>query len=127
VGEISLAPGEEGPNVERTFGEGGADPFDPGGDADYETMLNTASWNPASQLISLDGLTPGNTYEIQIWIADTRDCCAGRTRTFATVEDDPSRSVQVNSGEFGDEQNFPGQYVLGTFTAQFDTLYLRHL
>jgi len=117
VGEISLAPGEEGPNVERTFGAGGADPLDRGGDADYETMLNTASWNPETRIINIDGLTPGNSYEIQIWSVDTRSCCVGRTRTFTTDENDPTRSVQIATGA-------PGQHVTGTFVAQSETVYL---
>jgi len=122
VGEISLSPGDEGPSLGRVFG-GSADPFNRGEDQDYETMLATATWNPETQLIGVGGLTPGSSYEIQIWVVDTRACCTGRSYTYTTEEGAPSKSVELKAGVFGDEANFPGQFVTGTFTAQSETTY----
>jgi len=105
---------------------GTADPYDRGGDLDYETLLTSATWTPTATFIELDGLTPGSEYELQIWVADTRECCTGRVRTFTTdpVFQELELETEVHSGVFGEETNFPGQFVTGTFTASATSEYL---
>lgn len=97
---------------------GGYDPYNRNQDQDYENLLTNGTYGGSNAgFIEIPGLTPGQQYQVQIWVADTRDCCAGRTWSFGTYDgDDPS--VNLNSGVFGNEGSFPGQYVIGTFTAQ---------
>ena len=97
---------------------GGYDPYNRNHDQDYENLLTNGSYGGnTAGFLEIPGLTVGQQYSVQIWVADTRDCCAGRIWNFGTYDgDDPS--VNLNSGVFGNETNFPGQYVIGTFTAQ---------
>jgi hypothetical protein len=100
------------------------DPYDRGNDADYEALIATGIWSGAAQIVTVTGLTPGESYRIQIWVVDTRSCCKGRIRTFTTdtTSADPAQTAELNSGVYGDETNHPGQFVIGTFTAKSDTL-----
>ncbi|WP_367875033.1 ThuA domain-containing protein [Luteolibacter sp. Populi] len=90
----------------------GFDPYQRGRDPDYETLLNAGSWSGGSGIIELPGLVPGRRYQLQVWVADTRPDYAHRLRTIGTAV--------LDSGAGGQEAGFPGQYVLGTFTAGYD-------
>jgi len=79
-------------------------------DANYNDLLQTATYEgngdgrPVS--FSWTGMTPGHTYEIQIWANDGRG--NGRTESFTGGS---NTSATVN---FGDA---PGRYIVGTFVA----------
>lgn len=95
----------------------GFDPYVRTGNADYDALLNSGSYNGGGpKFLEIKGLTVGQTYRIQIWLADTRAGTANRAFFFSTYDlSDPS--VELNAGVNGDEANFPGQFVVGTFTA----------
>jgi len=91
------------------------DPHNRGGDQDYEALLANGSYGGPG-FIEVPNLVPGQQYQVQIWVADTRGCCAGRLYNYGTFDnDDPS--VDLNAGNANDLANNPGQYVTGTFTA----------
>jgi hypothetical protein len=90
-------------------------------------LLATGSWSGGAQIVGIPGLTPGAQYLIQIWVVDTRSCCKGRLWSFSSdpLGTDPAQTAELNSGVNGDEANFPGQYVVGTFTANSGSLHFR--
>ncbi|MFT5188726.1 MAG: hypothetical protein ACI957_001748, partial [Verrucomicrobiales bacterium] len=91
-------------NAEGTFftGDGGAT-----GNADLDAVYNSHAYFGAGFSITLDGLTAGTEYQIQLLGAgDTRGCCDTRTQT----GDDLNGNV---SGEFVRGNSS----VVGTFTA----------
>jgi len=55
----------------------------PGGSADYNELLDYSRQSDAtlSGTVTLGALVVGATYEVQLWIVDTRPCCNNRTRT----------------------------------------------
>ncbi len=79
-------------------------------DANYNDLLQTAAYEgfgdgrPVS--LSWTGMTPGHTYQIQIWANDGRG--NGRTESF-TGGSNTSATL-----DFGDA---PGEYIVGTFVA----------
>lgn len=101
----------------------GYDPYNRGGDADYETLLNSGSWSGGSGFLEIPDLEVGGEYQIQVWVADTRVGTSNRTWTFDAF-DLTSPFVQLDSGAQGDETNFPGQYAVGTFTADYKTQFI---
>jgi hypothetical protein len=105
---------EPGPSLGARFT--GFDPFNRGNNADYENLLNAGSYAGAARFVEIPGLTVGESYRIQVWVADTRNGTGGRVWTYGTYDLTDER-VDLNSGTFGDEANFPGQFVTGTFTA----------
>ncbi len=105
---------QPGPSLGASFT--GFDPFNRGNNPDYETLLNSGSFGAAARFVEIPGLTVGESYRIQIWVADTRNGTGGRVWTYGTF-DLTDEVVDLNSGTFGNETNFPGQYVIGTFTA----------
>ena len=77
---------------------------------DYESLLRQNIWNAASVgTWTLSGLTDGNDYTVQFWVADTR-YGAAQASTFSdgTNVSDP---LLISTG----------QYVTGTFTADATT------
>jgi hypothetical protein len=108
---------QPGPSLgARAFG---FDPFHRGRDADYEMILQSGSWSNGPGFLEIPGLTPGERYQVQVWIADTRPGYAHRLRTLG----DPS--VTLDSGAAGNEAVYPGQHVTGTFTATHPNQVLR--
>lgn len=104
---------QTGPLLNDRYGD--FDPFDRPGDNDYDTLLSNGSYG-GSKFIEIPNLVPGQQYQVQIWVADTRDCCQGRIYNYGTYDvEDPS--VDLNAGVSTDLGNNPGQYVVGTFTA----------
>lgn len=104
---------QQGPVLNDRYGD--FDPYNRGGNQDYEALLAGGSYgNPG--FIEVPNLIPGQQYQVQIWVADTRSCCSGRVYNYGTYDaEDPS--VDLNAGVFGNEAANPGQYVIGTFTA----------
>lgn len=92
------------------------DPHDRGGDQTYEALLGTMSYSGTTATIVLPGLTVGHRYRVQIWLADTRNCCSQRLKTYDSGVG--SDEVILLSGP-------PSQYVIGTFTADATTQDLR--
>ncbi len=104
------------PGPSLGFRDIGFDPYQRGRDADYEVLLNSASWASGPGFLEIPGLTPGLKYLIQIWVADTRAANPHRIRTVGTYG--PGHPfAALDSGAGGNEAGFPGQYVTGTFTA----------
>lgn len=90
--------------------------FDPG----FNQVMNRADWsNPTTSTVTIDGLVPGEPYVIQMFVADTRNCCGmadGRSMEITGG----ANSTTVFMGSIGGVPN-PPQYVIGRFTALSDT------
>ena len=85
----------------------------------YNALLQNATWAASNTTLSLGSqnpLIPGQTYEIQLWIADTRGCCLNRQKHFGSAPD--SVEVTLNSGA-ADGSNT--DMVIGTFIADSST------
>ena len=84
----------------------------PGGNAAYGTALDLGRSSNSlapSGTVTLGGLVTGRTYQVQLWIVDTRSCCNTRNRTVSagnTVNTSASTGPNI---------------VLGTFTADAAT------
>lgn len=86
--------------------------------ADYDALLQFASWGGGTTEISLGTQNPlfvGAEYEVTVWLADTRGCCANRQKTYG---DGQGNNVTLNSGN-GD--GTATEYIVGTFTADGQT------
>jgi len=79
----------------------------------YNVLLETAAYasNTNSMAISWNGMTPGNTYLVEIWIHDGRNL--GGTR-WARFTGGTSTSGNVYYGSDGSGR---GQFIVGTFVA----------
>ncbi len=99
---IDFVPGPSLENSNFT----GADPDDRA-DADYDALLNTANWGVMTQSLIIDGLTVGEDYFIQLWVADTRGCCSDRVKTYDSGLGTPEVMLATSDPQF----------VIGTFTA----------
>ena len=83
-------------------------------DDNYNTLLKYARFSnegstPAT--FSWSGMTPGNTYLIQLWVNDGRDIGESRSET---VTGGANTSAPLS---FGSDGSGPGQYIIGTFVA----------
>jgi Tfp pilus assembly protein PilX len=83
-------------------------------DNNYNTLLQYArfsneGFSPAS--FSWSGMTPGNTYLIQLWVNDGRN--TGQSRS-ETVTGGTNTSAPLS---FGSDGSGPGQFIIGTFVA----------
>lgn len=93
----------------------GFDPYTrPSSNADYETLLNSGSWNGGPRFMEFTGLTVGQQYRIQIWVVDTR---AGANKRFEYDTYALTSPRATLSGGAGDFVANSGQFVTGTFTA----------
>jgi hypothetical protein len=101
---LTFTPFEyDGGNAEGTFwtGDGGTT-----GDDVLDSVYNSHGWNGAGASITLDGLTAGESYQVQLLGAgDTRGCCNTRNQA-------ASDGTNV-SGDFPRGNSS----VIGTFTA----------
>ncbi len=89
------------------------------GDAGFDAVLNRADWspnNPNSQDVIVDGLQVGESYAIQFFVADTRDCCNSRSMEITGG----GNTANVYMGDLGGSPN-PAQYVVGRFIAEQTT------
>ncbi len=80
--------------------------------ADYTAIVGGGIYQSGSFTITLNGLTVGNQYLVQIWVGDARDLGALRAET---VSAGGSTSGTLNFP--ANATGAPGQYVIGTFTA----------
>ncbi len=83
-------------------------------DSNYNSLLQYARFSNEQSMpatISWGGMTPGNTYQLQLWVNDGRNI--GQTRT-ETITAGKSTSAPLS---FGSDGSGPGQYIIGTFVA----------
>lgn len=80
--------------------------------ADYTAVVAGGIYQSGSFSITLNGLTVGNDYLVQIWVDDSRNLGSLRAETVS--------GGGITSGALSFPANAagaPGQYVIGTFTA----------
>jgi len=81
----------------------------------YNKILNGGAYSGASACtITLNTLTSGHSYLVQIWVDDSRGCC-GQNRT-ETVTSTGGNTVALSYNLPGGEGGV-GQYVIGSFVA----------
>lgn len=90
-------------------GFAGANPANAIGNANFDGLLNTASFGTTS--LTLSGLIIGDSYRVQMFMTDNRACCSGRT---VTVGDGGANSLVTPA--VGTPQS-----VIGNFTANATT------
>lgn len=83
-------------------------------DTNYNTLLKYGRFSnegstPAT--FSWSGMTPGNTYLIQLWVNDGRDIGQSRSET---ITGGTNTSAPLS---YGSDGSGPGQYIIGTFVA----------
>ncbi|CAN5336880.1 hypothetical protein BH23VER1_BH23VER1_02630 [soil metagenome] len=89
--------------------------FFPGftGDEDLDALLGSHSWasgNPGSASLTISGLTPGLSYQVQlVAVADARPCCSGRIYEPDDGQGNFDTAVMLQRGLY--------QSVIGTFVA----------
>lgn len=82
------------------------------GDGDYNALLQYATFaNETPSSFTWDGMTPGHTYLVQIWVNDGRNIGQTRYETF-TAGGDTSTNVF-----YGSDGSGPGEYITGTLVA----------
>ena len=84
----------------------------------YDTVLDGFDYdgnNPNTLTIS--GLTPGTTYDVQLWSLDDRDCCGGRTVNYDDGEESALTVFALNSNVS----------TIGTFVADGTTQQIVHV
>ena len=116
------------PNLASSFagGQNGYNGYgSPGtGDANYDALLQYAAFaNGTSITFSWGGMTPGHTYEVQIWANDARGATGARwenasggdigTTSYGT---DTSSAIGYSSPVFSGNAS-AGYYIVGTFVA----------
>jgi len=86
--------------------------------AAYQATLAGSPYNGgATVTVTLKNLTPGNSYDAQVWIEDARNFGSGR---FATLTSSGGNSVVLDYCST-DADGGVGQYSIGTFTADAAT------
>lgn len=88
--------------------------------APYQTLLNSGLLGGNSSTVltfTIGGLTPGQTYRIQVWSNDSRS--TGVPRTTILTSNDLSVTLRQNTAASGG--GGVGQYVYGIFTASSPT------
>jgi len=97
---------------------GAADRFvEPGGfDANFQLVMESFAFDGANpKLITLNGLTSGNIYQIQLFTSDDRGCCSARTQLWS---DDPTIGVGNETRVFSHVES---TFVIGQFIADSAT------
>jgi hypothetical protein len=101
-------------------------PFNALNSISYQRMLSTAWWNDgfdataattSRYTVTLNNLSLGNSYELQLWVSDARLNNVGQNNPglFVTLSDGVT-SVDLQNN-VNDVLGGIGQYVIGTFTA----------
>ena len=110
----SVTIGGMGSYYANTFGYAGS-PFN-GYSASYSNILSgAAAGGTAAGSATLNGLTPGHDYAVQVWVNDSRNNSGVWTRT-ETVSSTGGNSVSLAFNTF-QAAGGVGQYAVGTFTA----------
>ncbi len=91
--------------------------------AAYKLMMTGSVYNAANNTtgtVTLNGLTIGTTYQLQVWVGDPRSLSntVGRDQTIANVGGAGGQVMDFNVGNVG---GGVGQYILGTFLADATT------
>lgn len=96
--------------------------FDSGGgywgtstpDTNYNNLLKYGAYgtNGGNRTFSWGGMTPGNTYLVQLWISDPRNIGASRAATLFSGDGDLSSVITYPADGTG-----PGHFIIGTFVA----------
>src|SRR6267154_5691233 len=100
-----------GPTLDNGY-DGFGSPNTP--DSNYNTLLQygrVSNEGSTPATFSWSGMTPGNTYLIQLWVNDGRNIGQSRSET-VTGADITSAPLCYGSDGTG-----PGQYIIGTFVA----------
>ena len=81
----------------------------------YQTVLATAAWGSGSAgTVTLNGLTSGHAYTVQIWVDDSRGTYQYR---YESVTSSGGNTVTLYFAPNSNSAGAVGQYVVGTFTA----------
>jgi hypothetical protein len=88
----------------------------------YESLLTSAVTLKADRLLTLTmtGLTVGQTYEFQTWVNNSNRQNGFNNNLYETTVSDGTNEVNLYAGDNGADREIPpvpGQYVIGTFTA----------
>ena len=84
----------------------------------YSNVLNGGVYGSATAgTVTLNGLTPGEAYSVQIWVNDSRGAGSGRTEIATNVV---ASTATLDCNNF-DTLGGVGQYVVGTFLANSTT------
>jgi hypothetical protein len=83
-------------------------------DSNYNTLLSYGGYlfSSSNATFSWGGMTPGNTYQVEVWIADPRN--VGNSRAATLFGDGGDVSAVINYPADGSSH---GSYILGTFVA----------
>ena len=124
AGGVAIFSDAQMGNFDSTFVQGGGPPptiTDPA----INNLIGSGIWNP--QTVTLTGLTPGNTYLVQIISNDSRN---GRNENFITILGDGVNDAATsltngtaglnplsNSTTTADNPRLPGSAIIGTFVA----------
>ena len=82
-------------------------------DADYQNILTGGEYTSGASpgTVTLNDLTPGSQYLVQLWVTDSRS--NGNSRSETLTSGGNTVSMKFNEGFTGS----PGQYTIGTFIA----------
>ena len=78
--------------------------------ANFDAVLNRYSWDGGPKIITVNGLTPGEQYSVQIFAVDDRS--GGESNRLASYQDPFDSADYSATFKMGDNV-----YVIGTFTA----------
>ena len=115
TGTSSLGSG----NITTTgFAYNGTTTYGPGSSysTEYQAMLQGSDWNGGTGActVTLNNLTAGQTYAVQLWANDSRGCCGSRNNSVVST---PLAGNTVTVA-FNDSTGWgPGQYTIGIFIA----------
>ncbi|MDB6068653.1 MAG: hypothetical protein JWR26_4861 [Pedosphaera sp.] len=85
----------------------------------YKAILNGCDYaSSGSGTVTINNLTPGRMYEVQIWVDDPRSCCLGRTMN---VTGGGGNTVLMQFNANNSSGGGLGQFSIGTFTANGTT------
>ena len=83
--------------------------------SEYKTILQGGDYNSGANVaVTLSNLVVGNTYEVQVWVNDPRGPYNSRTETITGEGNTVTLDYSTGGGSTA---GYPGQYVVGNFTA----------
>jgi len=85
-------------------------------DSNYNYILQTSGYNSSSgpNTLSWTGMTPGDMYQLQIWVNDGRNNVTAERSETITGGANTSAALAYGTGPNG---TGPGQFILGNFVA----------
>ena len=98
------------------FGTGAYGQYSTTGNTNFDHVLTQFNWNGSPKTITLNNLTPGRLYSVQIFALDDRFPTAfTNTVTFTDAEGYASPAMAIGAA------NYVNSYLIGTFTASNTT------